>query len=283
MNKQETVERFRERLREVIALSRLSQSAFARKVGIDRSTLSQILSGATDRLPRVETLAGIASSEQVSLDWLVGISEEGPLSADLMPQSLEISPSGGLPSDEHLERWHDEAIGYKIRHVPTTLPDLLKSDDVIEYEYRLAASASPEARRERAQARRDYQRRPEADMEVCMPVQTLEAFAKGNGIWRDLDAEVRKRQLADTIELVDELYPSFRWFLYDQRQRYSVPITVFGPKRAALYIGQMYFVLNSREHIRALSAHFDDLIRAAVVQPPEIGGVLARLHDELVG
>ena len=283
MDRQETVERFRERLREVIAMSQLTQSAFARRVGIDRSTLSQILSGGTDRLPRVETLASIAASQQVSLDWLVGISEEGPLSADLLPQSLEISPAGGLPSDEHLERWHEEAIGYKIRHVPASLPDLLKDDDVIDYEYRLAASATPEARREMAEARRRYTRRPEADMEVCMPRQGLEDFAYGHGLWGDLDVGVRSRQLADMIALTDELYPSFRWFLYDERHRYSVPISIFGPKRAAIYVGQMYFVLNSREHIRALSAHFDDLIRAAVVQPPDIGEVLAELHEQIAG
>lgn len=47
---------------------RLSRAAFARKIDVDRSTLSQILSGATDRLPRVETLEAIARSEQVSLD-----------------------------------------------------------------------------------------------------------------------------------------------------------------------------------------------------------------------
>jgi hypothetical protein len=53
-------------------------------------------------------------------------------------------------------------------------------------------------------------------------------------------------------------------FLFDRRSRYSVPLTIFGPKRAAIYIGNMYFVLNSTEHIRALTRHFDDLIRVAV-------------------
>ncbi len=281
MERHETVDRFRERLSELISRARVTQSAFARRVGIDRSTLSQILSGASDRLPRVETLASIASAEQVSLDWLLGLTEEGPMSADLMPQTLEISPAGGLPSDEQHERWHDEAIGYKIRHVPTSLPDLLKSDEVIEYEYQLAATATPETRREMTQARRDYQRKPEADTEVCMPLQALESFGRGHGVWKDLGVGVRTHQLTHMIELVHELYPRFRWFLFDQRQRYSVPISIFGPKRAAIYVGQMYFVLSSRDHIRALSAHFDDLIRAAVVQPTEVADVLASLRDEL--
>src|SRR5690606_1793618 len=110
LSRQETVERFRARLGDVIRRSGLSRSAFAAKVGIDRSTLSQILSPATDRLPRVETLATIAASEQVSLDWLVGLSQEGALGTTILP-ALEISRGLSSPTDERLQRWYDEAAG----------------------------------------------------------------------------------------------------------------------------------------------------------------------------
>ena len=43
----------------------------------------------------------------------------------------------------------------------------------------------------------------------------------------------------------------------------------------------MFLVFSATEQIRALSRHFDDLIRAAVVQPHEIGGRLRHLLDEL--
>ena len=39
-----------------------------------------------------------------------------------------------------------------------------------------------------------------------------------------------------------------------------------------LYAGEVYFVFNSRDHIRLLTEHFDSLIRSAVIQPPEIPG-----------
>ena len=83
------------------------------------------------------------------------------------------------------------------------------------------------------------------------------------------------------IALVDELYPTFRWFLYDGAKRYSVPFTVFGPKRVAIYVGHMYLVFNSTEHIRMLTGNFDDLIRAAVMQPPEVAGFIRSLLAEL--
>ncbi len=41
----------------------------------------------------------------------------------------------------------------------------------------------------------------------------------------------------------------------------------------------MYFGFNTTEHIRVLTSHFDNLIRAAVVQPPSVGALLRRLLD----
>jgi hypothetical protein len=85
------------------------------------------------------------------------------------------------------------------------------------------------------------------------------------------------------IGLIEELYPACRWFLSDARDRFSAPITVFGPLRATIYVGQMYFVFNSTEHIRALTAHFDGLIRAAKIQPPSVIDLLHDLLAELDG
>jgi len=79
--------------------------------------------------------------------------------------------------------------------------------------------------------------------------------------------------------LVDELYPTLRWFLYDGLKRFSVPYTIFGPQRAAVYFGNMYFVFSATEQIRVLTRHFDDLIRSSVVQPTDMHGVLTSLLD----
>ena len=75
--------------------------------------------------------------------------------------------------------------------------------------------------------------------------------------------------------------PTFRWFLYDDRQVYSAPVTIFGPMRAALYVGQAYLVFSSTEHIRGLTGHFDALVRAAVVQPTEIPTYLQALLNDI--
>jgi transcriptional regulator with XRE-family HTH domain len=281
MDRRDTVRIFRQRLADVIARTGGSRAAFAQRIGIDRSTLAQVLSPANDRLPRVETLAAIAADQQVSMDWLLGLSQDGPLAPAIIQQPLMVEPGGHSPADERLTRWHAEAAGYKVRYVPATLPDLLKTEELIRYEYRDQVGPIPESRIEAAHARLANQRRPETDMEVCSSVQSVESFARGEGIWRELAAPARRQQIEWMIELLDELYPTFRWFLYDGVRRFSVPLTVFGPKRAAIYVGHMYLVFNSTEHIRVLTEHFDNLIRAATVQPPKVSALLRRLLAEL--
>ncbi len=280
-DRRDTVALFRQRLEEVIDRSGLNRSAFAARIGVDRSTLAQILTPANDRLPRAETLAVIAATQQVSVDWLLGLTQEGPLAADIISQPLEIAPGAHSPADERLTQWHAEAAGYKIRYVPTTLPDILKTDETIRYEYRDFHEPVPESRIDAAVARLANVRRPEGDMEVCSPIQVVEGFARAEGIWHDMPRDARRRQLEHMIRLVDELYPSFRWFFFSGAARYSVPVTIFGPKRAAIYVGHMFLVFNSTEHIRVMTGHFDALIRAAVVQPHETSVFLRRLLGEL--
>jgi transcriptional regulator with XRE-family HTH domain len=281
MDRRTLLQTFRGRLSEAMARGGLSQAALARRVGLDRSTLAQFLSPLNKRLPRADTLAALALDQQVSIDWLLGLAQEGALGAALVPQPIEIEKGGHVPADERLERWFAEAVGYKVRYVPTSLPDLLKTDEVIRFEFRDAAPAVPRSRIAVASEKLATQRLPESDLEVCSPRQSVESFARGEGIWRELDLEPRRRQLDHMIALVTELYPTFRWFLYDGLLRYAAPMTIFGPKRAAVYLGDLYLVLNSTEHIRALAARFDELIRAAVVQPPDVVKWLGGLAREL--
>jgi transcriptional regulator with XRE-family HTH domain len=281
MDRREIVRVFRERLGQVIATSGASRSAFAARVGLDRSTLSQLLAPDNERLPRAETIARIAASAQVSVDWLLGLSQVGQLGTDVVTQALEIEPGAGSPADERLQRWHAEAAGYKIRYVPSTVPDMLKTEEVIYYEYAEYGGRVPQTRVQVAEQRLAYSRRPETDTEVCSSFQSIEELARGEGIWRLLPLRERKAQIQVMIDLLEELYPTLRWFLFDGLRQYCVPLTLFGPLRAAAYFGDMYFVFNSTEHVRVLTRHFDDLIRVATVQPPDVPDLLRRMLEDL--
>jgi hypothetical protein len=71
-----------------------------------------------------------------------------------------------------------------------------------------------------------------------------------------------------------ESYPTLRLHLYDGRETFAAPFTVFGRIRAALYLGEAYLVVTSTEQVAALSRLFDNLVRRAVVGPE-------RVHDTL--
>jgi transcriptional regulator with XRE-family HTH domain len=267
MDKRDLSGVFRERLKILLQRAGINQSAFAESVGIDRSALSQLLSGATTRLPRAETLLTIAAEHRVSLDWLMGLSQDEALTGEIRA-SLEIEEAHGGFDRTLLAKWHGEAAGTKIRYVPAGIPDLLRTEALIDYESDIS-NRSREAQADETQYRIDYNRRPETDMEVCMPRHTLEIFARGLGVWDGFPDEARREQLEHMATLLDDLYPTFRLFLYDGRMRYSVPYTIFGPYRAAIYAGDMYIVLNATQPVRALTRHFDDLIRAAEINAHE--------------
>jgi hypothetical protein len=225
----------------------------------------------------VESIAAIAHVGHTSLDWLLGLSQGDKPDGGIGAETLQIERDAPSPLDERLLQWHREAAGYRIRHIPTSFPDLLKTDAVIEDEYGHYVALGPRRRIEITQSRLEYLRQPETEIECCTAVQTLEALARGEDIWRTLPTAQRRAQLEQIIALCDELYPRFRLFLYNRKMLFSVPLTVFGPMRAAIYLGQTYFVFHSTDHIRALTRHFDQIVRGATVQPNEITGYLQSL------
>jgi len=276
---QERVTLFQQRLQQVITQSGLNRSSFATSISVDRSTLSQLLSLENVRLPRADTVASIAEIHQVSIDWLLGLTQQGPLVANIMPEVFEVDDYSNSIFDKYLE-WHRQATGYKIRYVPTTLPDLLKTEAVAEYEFNRYGSGKVDQSVRDNQLLLLQQRHPGSELETCLSLQSLRSFALGQGIWQGLAVESRRQQLQRMIELSDELYPGFRWFLYDGKETYSSSFTIFGPLRATLFLGHLYVVVNSIEHIRKLTERFDDLIRIAIVHPHEIHQTLERLIEE---
>lgn len=279
--RQDVVDRFRERLDEMISTIGTSQSAFAVDAGIDRSTISQLLSPQNRRLPRVETLVAMSRASGVSIDWLLGLSNQGSINTDIVREELSIGLNELSPLDAALIGWYEESAGMKIRYVPATLPELLKTEAVIRHEVARYATVRPEQKIETAEAPLALARAPGSNVDCVNSIQALEGFARGEEIWGTLDVRYRVAQLDRMIDLSEELYPRFRWFLYDARQRYAGAMTVFGLNRVVVYLGQMYLVLTGEDHLLSFVDQFDDLIRAAIVQPPEVGDVLRRLRSEL--
>lgn len=280
MERNERAVLFRQRLQSAMQSAGYNRAQLATAAGIDRSTLGQLLSDDEVRLPNGHTLAELARTLHVSSDWLVALSQEAQPVTVFLDEAMNFAPySGGAPIDDNLMRWYEEAAGFKIRHVPANLPDMLKTSETLKYEYATHAARSPDKAIADMQAKLEYVRLPETDLEICMPRQNIEHFAKGHGMWCELGAQKRRDQLHYIADLVDELYPGLRVYGYDGHSMYSAAYTVFGVKRSAFYIGQSYFVMNTTSHVRRLAKHFDNLIRNAEVLAQSMGDYLRGLDD----
>ena len=100
-------------------------------------------------------------------------------------------------------------------------------------------------------------------------------------MWGGFPAQARREQIENMAQVLDRLYPSYRWYLFDARERFSVPYSVFGMRRAVIYVGDMYLVLTTTELIREFATHFDNHIRAARVQPNDTPTVVASLARDI--
>ena len=114
-----------------------------------------------------------------------------------------------------------------------------------------------------------------------MSLQDLHSFAHAQGVWGDVPVVVRQQQLRHMIKLNQELYPRFRWYLFDGRKMYTAAFSIFGPLRAVVFLGQHFLVLNSAKHVRLLTRRFEDLIRHAMVHPHDINATLKQLLNEI--
>lgn len=280
INKLDRAALFRTRLAEAMEQTGTSRAALARATGVDRSTVTQLLSEADARMPGGHLVAACAETLSVSTDWLLGLSDRPEASADLLTATLT-EAERATSADDQIFAWHQEAAGYKIRHVPATLPDMLKTRAVMEWEYAGTMNRSPGQAIAVAEARLDWMRASESDYEIALPLHEIRSFAEGTGYYADLPAGVRREQIDWILSVHDQLYPTLRLFLYDAARVYSAPITIFGPKLAAIYLGRYYVAFRDRDRVRALTRHFDWLVREASHTARDLKPVLSELRDRI--
>lgn len=277
MDKRERARLFRDRLTDAATRAGWSQSQLARAAGLDRSTVSQLMAAETPRLPGGQALGQIAAALQVSADWLLGLSNHRGPASEILEQAVQMTEATRHPVDERVLAWSAEVAGAKIRHVPAGIPDIFKTEEVLTFEYEDAVRRTPTQAITDAQAQLTLIRQPETDMEIAVSEQMVEAFALGHFSWNGLGAAARRRQLAQMADDLAELYPSARLYAFDQRQRFSVPFSVYGHDRVAIYLGQRYLAFTAPRYIQLMARHFDDLVRAASVHAHELPEWLRRL------
>jgi transcriptional regulator with XRE-family HTH domain len=254
---------FRDRLARAMQTSNVTQSGLARDIGVDRSTISQLLKGDGARLPNAHVVGACAAALGVSADWLLSLSDRSEIGADLSTSNLSLTEAPRALVDQQIFSWHTEADGYKIRHVPAALPDMLKTRAMLEWEYAPHLGRTSTQAINASEERLDWMRSSRSDYEIALPMYELHSFAHGTGYYQGLDLGVRVAQLDWLLTLSEQLYPRLRIYLYDAQRLYSAPVTVFGPLLAVFYAGGHYIAFRDRERIDIFAAHFDRLVREA--------------------
>lgn len=280
LDKRDRAPVFRARLDEAMKDRKVTQAALARLTGVDRSTISALLQPGT-RLPNAQLAADCARALGISADWLLGLSGRPEPIADLLAASLTLTEAPRALIDERIFAWHQEAAGYKIRHVPATLPDMLKIRGVVEWEYEPQLGRTAEQAIGAFEDRLKWMRGAGSDYEIALPVHELTAFATGSGYYEGLPTDLRLQQLRHLITLCDQLYPSLRLCLFDARRLFSAPITVFGPLLAVIYIGRHYLAFRDSARVETITQHFDLLVREAEVGARDMGAYLRNLCDRV--
>lgn len=281
MDKRDRAHIFKSRLTDAVDHAGWSQTRLANEAGLDRSTVSQLLSVEEPRLPSGQALAEIAAALQVSSDWLLGLSNHRGAASEILEQAVQVTEAARHPVDEQVLNWTAEVLGAKIRHVPAGLPDIFKTDEVHIFEYEAAVRRTPQQAISDSEAQLALLRRLETDLEIAVPMQMLESFAAGTWLWKGLPAAARRRQLEAMAAALDEFYPSARLYAFDLRERYSVPFSVYGQQRVAIYVGQRYLAFTALNYIRLMARHFDDLVRSATVHGHEAAQWVASLAREV--
>lgn len=270
MDKRDRSEIFRKRLLEAMARNNVSRSALARQTGVDRSTIGQLLKDDMPRLPNAQLAADAASALGVSTDWLLGLTGRPERPGDIVAAAMALSPAERISADVQLLEWHREAAGYKVRHVPATLPDILKTERMLDWEYSSFRDQHRALAIDAMRNQLEWLHSGVSDYEIAVPVHELEACAAGTAYYGGVEQTVRHEQLNVIADLCAELFPKLRLFLFDARTVFSAPVTVFGPNLAVVYVGQCYLAFRESQRVRSLTDHFDWLVREAVVDARDV-------------
>jgi len=196
---------------------------------------------------------------------LLGLTDRPERPGDIVAAAMALSPAERSAADAQLLDWHKEAAGYKVRHVPATLPDILKSEAVVNWEYARHGKQGMVQAIEATARQLDWLKSGISDYEIALPVHELQACAEGTAYYSGLDEKRRHEQLRMIADFGRDMFPRLRVFLFDAHNVFSAPITVFGPRLAVVYVGQFYLAFREAGRVTSLIHHFDWLVREAVV------------------
>ena len=195
--------------------------------------------------------------------------------------SLSMTEAPRALVDERIYDWHREAAGYKIRHVPAALPDMLKTRALLEWEYAPHLGRTADQAIGAAQDRLAWMHQAPSDYEIALPRFEFESFTNATGYYTGLPLDTRLEQIDHFLALCDELYPRLRVYLFNAKRLYSAPVTIFGPLFCVFYAGSHYVAFRDSDRVETFTRHFDRLVREADLTARDLIDYLQNLRRTL--
>ena len=159
----------------------------------------------------------------------------------MLASSLTLTEAPRALVDERIFEWHQQAAGYKIRYVPASLPDMLKTRALLEWEYAPHLGRTADQAIGASEDRLTWMRSAQSDYEIAMPIYEIDSFAQGMGYYEGLPLDVRLEQIDHLLNLCEQLYPRMRIYLYDangsmpRRSPFSAPCSACSMRAATTW------------------------------------------------
>ena len=112
---------------------------------------------------------------------------------------MTLTKASRTAEDEQIFKWHKEAAGYKIRHVPATLPDMLKCKEMLEWEYGTHSNRSAQQAIGATKDQLTWLYDTPSDYEIALPEHELTNFLHQQGYYADMPKGVKDRQVAHLL------------------------------------------------------------------------------------
>lgn len=271
----DTKSEFRARLLSLMDGLDISMAAFCRRHDIDRSALSQFLNNHDVPIPRVDVLVKISQAFGVSTDWLTGVSSVKGAIAEVIEQKFRVADQKEEKevSFDPLVQWIKGGnLDAVIKHHTITLPDYLFLPDIHQKYYTRPVVKNRQDYLEKMSKYHDglIKSVPRMNFETCFSLQVLNKISERKDRWSHFEKQEVKAQLLHMADYYEKNYPTQKLYLYDEIDRMSTPILIYGAQKVSFWMGSFYLVFHSRDIISAAQKNFDNMIKIARYFPHEV-------------
>ena len=214
---------FVDRLRTAMHDNGISAATLARRTGLSKAAISQLLSNRKARLPNSFTIYCLARALNRNVDYFLGTT--APLAGERATFAIELYQNGFMNAER---LWRETVFSGNDRVftlVCDTLPDFLKTEAVLACEHGTSAEVADHGAR-MAHMREAHGATPARGLVLC-ETSIVYQLVKGIGLYRTLSEADRNAQIGIMNRYFDAHFPDLTCTLVSYRQNKLSPVVMY--------------------------------------------------------